>query len=191
MAFAAKMHHQIRILGAALVLALSLPGMSLGETSGNCSQDPDNPPARGQSGSVSVITTPEKAVVYLGGQKLGPSPIDTVFPSGRHSLTIMLNGEELVKERVNICAGEKTTITKELKLPYGSVAVKTTPLNMNARVSVDGEEVGSTRGGILTINRLEAGTRVFKVSNGKRHKEMSVNVLPEETVELNVDFKSK
>jgi hypothetical protein len=191
MAFAAKMHHQIRILGAALVLALSLPGMSLGETSGNCSQDPDNPPARGQSGSVSVITTPEKAVVYLGGQKLGPSPVDTVFPSGRHSLTIMLNGEELVKERVNICAGEKTTITKELKLPYGSVAVKTTPLNMNARVTVDGEEVGSTRGGILTINRLEAGTRVFKVSNGKRHKEMSVNVLPEETVELNVDFKSK
>jgi hypothetical protein len=191
MAFAAKMHHQIRILGAALVLALSLPGMSLGETSGNCSQDPDNPPARGQSGSVSVITTPEKAVVYLGGQKLGLSPIDTVFPSGRHSLTIMLNGEELVKERVNICAGEKTTITKELKLPYGSVAVKTTPLNMNARVSVDGEEVGSTRGGILTINRLEAGTRVFKVSNGKRHKEVSVNVLPEETVELNVDFKSK
>ena len=192
MAFAAKMHQQIRILGAALVLALSLPGVSLGETSGNCSQDPDNPPARGQSGSVSVITTPEKAVVYLGGQKLGPSPIDTVFPSGRHSLTIMLNGEELVKERVNICAGEKTTVTKELKLPYGSVAVKTNPLKMNARVSVDGEEVGYTRGGILTINRLEAGTRVFKVSNGKRHKEMSVDVLPEETVELNVDFgKSK
>ncbi|MEO6096344.1 MAG: PEGA domain-containing protein [Fibrobacteria bacterium] len=191
MAFAAKMPHQIRILGAALVLALSLPGMSLGETTGNCSQDPDNPPARGQSGSVSVTTTPEKAVVYLGGQKLGPSPIDTVFPSGRHSLTIMLNGEELVKERVNICAGEKTSIIKELKLPYGSVAVKTTPLNMNARVTVDGEVVGSTRGGVLTINRLEAGTRAFKVSNGKRHKEISVNVLPEETVELNVDFRSK
>lgn len=192
MAFAAKMHQRIRILGAALVLALSLPGVSLGETSGNCSQDPDNPPARGQSGSVSVITTPEKAVVYLGGQKLGLSPIDTVFPSGRHSLTIMLNGEELVKERVNVCAGEKTTVTKELKLPYGSVAVKTNPLKMNARVSVDGEEVGYTRGGILTINRLEAGTRAFKISNGKRHKEYSVDVLPEETVELNVDFgKSK
>lgn len=191
MAFAAKMQQRIRILGAALVLALSLPGVSLGETSGNCSQDPDNPPARGQSGSVSVITTPEKAVVYLGGQKLGFSPIDTVFPSGRHSLTIMLNGEELVKERLNVCAGEKTTVTKELKLPYGSVAVKTSPLKMNARVSVDGEEVGYTKGGILTINRLEAGTRVFKISNGKRHKEMSVDVLPEETVELNVDFKSK
>ncbi|MDB5106987.1 MAG: hypothetical protein JWP91_4676 [Fibrobacteres bacterium] len=191
MAFAAKMHHHIRILGAVMVLALSLPGVSLGETTGNCSQDPDNPPARGQNGSVSVVTTPEKAVVYLGGQKLGLSPVDTVFPSGRHSLTIMLNGEELVKERVNICSGEKTTVTKELKMPYGSVAVKTNPLKMNARVTVDGEEVGSTKGGILTINRLEAGTRIFKVSNGKHHKEVSVNVLPEETVELNVDFKGK
>ena len=187
MVFGSKM----RILGAALVLALTLPGLSLAEVTGNCSQDPDNPPERGQNGSVSVVTTPEKAMVYLGGQKLGLSPVDTVFPSGRHSLTIMLNGEELIKERVNVCSGQKTTIEKKLLMPYGSVAVKTSPLNVNARVTVDGEEVGSTKGGILTINRLEAGTRVIKVSSGKRHREMSVNVLPEETVELNVDFKGK
>ena len=185
MAFAKKLH----LFGAALVMALALPGLSLGEVKGNCSQDPDNPPARGKMGSVSIQTTPEKAVVYLNGDKLGFSPIDTAYPSGRFSLTIMLNGEELVKERINICAGEKTTWEGSLKMPYGSVAVKTNPLNMNARVTVDGEEVGSTKGGVLTINRLEAGTRVFSVSNGKRHKEISVNVLPEETVELNVDFK--
>lgn len=187
MAFASKMS----FFGAALVLALTLPGVSRGEVTGDCSQDPDNPPDRGQNGSVSITTTPEKAIVYLGGNKLGPSPIDTSFASGRHSLTIMLNGEELVKERVNICAGKKTVIEKKLLLPYGSVAVKTNPLGINARVTVDGEEVGSTRGGVLTINRLEAGTRVFKVSNGKRHKEISVDVLPEETVNLDVDFKSR
>jgi hypothetical protein len=101
----------------------------------------------------------------------------------------MLNGEELVKERINVCAGQKTEWEGPLKMPYGSVAVKTNPQNINARVQVDGEEVGSTKGGVLTINRLEAGTRVFKVSNGKRHKEMSVNVLPEETVDVTVDFK--
>ncbi len=185
MAFAKKMH----LFGAALVLALALPAALRAEVKGNCSQDPDNPPARGQMGSVSVVTTPEKAMVYLNGDKLGPSPIDTAFTTGRFSLTIMLNGEELVKERINVCAGEKTTWEGELKMPYGSVAVKTNPLKINARVTVDGEEVGSTKGGVLTINRLEAGTRVFKISNGKRHKEMSVNVLPEETVELNVDFK--
>ncbi len=186
MAFAAKMH----LIGAALVVALTLPGLALSETTGGCSQDAENPAAaRGQTGSISVVTTPEKAVVYLNGDKLGFSPIDTAYATGRFSLTIMLNGEELVKERVNICAGQKTSVEKALKLPYGSVAVKTNPLKINARVTVDGEEVGTTKGGVLTINHLEAGTRIFKVSNGKHRKEVSVNVLPEETVDLNVDLK--
>src|SRR3954471_1577016 len=118
----AKFSH---LFSAALVLALALPGISRGEVKGNCSQDAENPPARGQMGSVSIITTPEKAVVYLNGDKLGPSPIDTAFPTGRFSLTIMLNGEELIKERINVCAGEKTTWEGALKMPYGSVAVKT------------------------------------------------------------------
>jgi hypothetical protein len=186
MAFAKKLHR----FGAALILALALPGFALaGEVTGNCDQSPDNPPARGQMGSISIVTTPEKAVVYLNGDKLGLSPIDTAYTTGRFSLTIMLNGEELVKKRINVCAGEKTTWEGDLKMPYGSVAVKTNPLNINARISVDGEEVGSTKGGVLTINHLEAGTRVFKVSHGRKHKEMSVNVLPEETVDLDVDLR--
>lgn len=187
MAFAAKSH----LFGALLTLALT--GLTFGEDTGagGCNQDPDNPPARGGKGQVSIITTPEKAVVYLGGDKLGLSPVDTTFPTGRHSLTIMLNGEELIKERINVCNGQKTTVEKTLKMPYGSVRITTKPLKMNAKVTVDGEEVGSTKGGVLTVNHLEAGTRIIKVSNGKRNKESSVNVLPEETVDLNVDFGGK
>ena len=185
MAFTPKIH----VLGAVLFLVCAGPGVLRGEITGGCSQDPDNPPARGQNGSVSVVTEPEKAVVYLGGVKLGASPVDTAFASGRHTLTIMLNGEELVNERLNICAGQKTVVEKKLLLPYGTVVVKTNPLNINAKVTVDGESIGSTRGGVLTINKLEAGTRVFRVSNGKRTKEVSVNVLPEQSVDLNVDFK--
>jgi hypothetical protein len=187
MAFAAK----IRVYAVALALCALLPGLSHGDISGECSQDPESPPARGQSGFVTITTTPEKAIVYLGGQKLGPTPVDTVFPSGRHTLTIMLGGEELVNERVNVCAGQKTIIEKKLLMPYGSIVLTTSPLNCNCKVTIDGEDVGSTRGGVLTINRLEAGTRVLKVSNGKRSKEMSVNVMPEETVDVKVDFKSK
>ncbi len=187
MAIVAKVH----ICAVVLALTVMLPRISRGEISGDCSQNPDSPPARGQSGSVSIITTPEKAIVYLGGQKLGPAPVDTVFPSGRHTLTIMLNGEELVNERVNVCGGQKTIIEKKLLMPYGSVVLTTVPINCNCKVTVDGEDVGSTRGGVLTINRLEAGTRVIKVSNGKRSKEMTVNVLAEESVDVKVDFKSK
>ena len=93
----------------------------------------------------------------------------------------MLNGEELVNERVTSAPGRRV-IERKLLMPYGNVAIRTNPLNINANVTVDGDPVGSTKGGILTINRLEAGTRVIKVSNGSRHKEVSVNILPEKTV---------
>jgi len=189
-ATSAKFSAKSRPVLAALALTLALSGGLRAEgVGGSCNQDPDNPPERDQTGSVSVVTTPEKAVVYLGGQKLGPSPVDVSFPTGRHTLTIMLNGEELVNERINVCPGEKTVFEKALLMPYGNVAIKTNPLNCNCKVTIDGDEVGYTKGGILTINRLEAGTRVIKVSNGKRHREISVNVLPEQTVDVNINFK--
>jgi hypothetical protein len=187
MAFCAKQ----LCLAATLVLACLVPVFSQGEQTGMCPQSSDNPPARGQTGSISIVTSPEKAIVYLGGQKLGLSPVDTAFPSGRHTLTIFLDGNELINERVNICAGMKTSIEKKLALPFGSVMVKTKPIACNCEVSVDGERVGNTNGAVLTINRLEIGTHFFRVSSGKRFKEFKVDVLPEQTLELNVDFTAK
>lgn len=146
------------------------------------------PPKDGQ-GRIVVRTKPEKAVVYLGGAKLGFSPADTAFSSGRYTLTIMLNGEELVTRRINICPGQTTEIAKVLKAPYGSIAIHTEPLKVNAKVWVDGQEIGSTRGGILRINNLEAGTRVVKVSGAGRTKEVNVDVLAEETVDVKVKLK--
>lgn len=146
-------------------------------------------PPKGGSGRVIIRTKPQKAMVYLGGTKLGLSPIDTAFSSGRYTLTIMLNGEELVTRRLNICPDKTTEIAKELKLPYGSLAIKTDPLKINAKVWVDGQYIGTTRGGVLRVNHLEAGTRVLKVVNGRKTKEMHVDVLPEETVDIDVSMK--
>ncbi len=150
----------------------------------------DSVPPRGGQGTLKIVTTPEKAVAYMGGVKLGLTPIDTSFESGRNTLTILLNGEELVHERVNIWPNKTTTIEKQLLMPYGGVAIRTVP-GCYCRVIIDGEEVGTTKGGPLTINRLEAGTRVIRVSNGKRSKEFKVNILPEQTVDLEVNFAKK
>ena len=153
--------------------------------------DGGDPPPRGGKGSIKIITTPEKASAFLGGVKLGNTPVDTAFESGRHTLTLMLNGEELVRERVNIWPNKVTTVEKKLLMPYGNLTLTTNPLNCNCRVTIDGEDVGGTKGGVLTINRIEAGTRVVKVYYGKRSKEVNVDILAEETVELAVDFKGK
>jgi PEGA domain len=143
-------------------------------------------PPKGGSGRLIVRTNPQKAMVYFGGTKLGLSPVDTNFSSGRYTLTIMLNGEELVTKRLNICPDQTTEFAKALKLPYGSIVIRTTPIKINAKVWIDGEEVGSTKGGVLRINRIEAGTRILKIKNGNKFKELNVDVLAEESVEVEV-----
>jgi hypothetical protein len=174
----------------AMVFALSSAFLLFAQGNDSTADADGSVPPRGQMGQVVIHTTPEKALVYLGGKKLGSTPIETEFETGRHTLTIMLNGEELVKERVNIWPNKITTIEKTLKMPYGSVTVTTIPAN--ASVSIDGEPVGSTSGGPLTINHVESGTRVFKItSKGKRAKEIRVNVLPEEDVKVDVNLNGK
>ncbi len=178
-----------QILIAIFTLILALP-LFAQDSAGVGPVDDAGIPPRGQIGQVVIRTIPEKAIVYLGGQKLGPSPIEMNFETGRHTLTIMLNGEELVKERVNIWPNKQTVIEKTLKMPYGSVTITTIP--PHASISIDGEIVGNTTGGPLTINHVEAGTRVFKISSkGKRAKEIHVNVLPEDDVKVDVNLTGK
>ncbi len=162
--------------------------MALFQAPGVSADDTMDVPPRGGEGHVVIKTTPEKGVAYMGGVKLGYTPIDTAFHSGRHTLTIMLNGEELVKERVNIWPGKTTTIEKDLLMPYGSVVLKPNPINRNYQVSIDGEQVGYTKGGVLTINRLESGTRVVVLSFKGRKHEFRVDIKPEATEEVSLDF---
>lgn len=145
-------------------------------------------PPRGGHGRIKIVTTPPQAVAYMGGIKLGSTPIDTTFESGRQTLTLMLNGEELVRERINIWPDSTTMIEKNLAMPYGSLIVKTNPQHYDCTVFMDGEDVGSTHGAPLTINKIRAGTRVFRISNGRRFKEYTLVISPEKTVELMADF---
>jgi len=144
-----------------------------------------NPPPRGQRGKISITTTPSKAVVYLAGQNLGKTPIEEMeVNSGRHDLTIMLEGEELVRERVNIWPNQTLVLDKKLILPYGSLTITTTP--SKAKVFIDGENVGQTSGAPLTVNNIQAGTRILKVTAGKKSKEMQVEIKGEETLSLEI-----
>jgi hypothetical protein len=153
------------------------------------SQEDDNAvPPRGGQGRILILTTPSQAEAYMEGNDLGPTPVDTTFPSGRHTLTLTLNGVEVVRKRINVWPDSTTTFTKNLTEPFGSLVLKTNPTTCDCTVSVDSVEVGSTHGGPLTVNNVRAGTRIVDVSDGTHSKEYSVLVLPEKTVELLVDF---
>ena len=125
----------------------------------------------------------------MGGEKLGLTPVDTLVPSGKQKLTIILNGEDLVQEeRVNVWPDSTLVIRKTLVMPYGSLTITTEPLKCDCKVYIEDEEVGSTQGAPLTINHIRAGSRSIRVVNGKKSRDYSVLILPEKTVDLRVNF---
>jgi len=147
-------------------------------------------PPRGGHGRIKIITKPEKVLAYLGGVNLGLTPIDTEFESGRHSLTLMLEGEELVRQRINIWPDSTTTIRRSLRMPYGTLVIKPDPVGINYQIFVDSQIVGDVNNtGVTTLNRIDAGTRTIGIFSGKRSKEYQVVVPAEQTVELNVELK--
>lgn len=169
----------------ALILMLTL----LAGAGTALAQDEDQIPPRGQMGKVVIKTAPEKALAYLGGEKLGFTPVEMDFASGRHTLTLMLNGEELVNKRINVWPSQTTVVDTALAMPYGSMMVTVSPAN--ARLTVDEEEVGNVPAAGLRVNNLEAGTRVVRVSKGRRSKEVKVDILPEENVKVHIDLNKK
>ena len=67
----------------------------------------DDPPPRGKSAIVNIITNPPNSEVYLGGELLGKSPIENLqVKSGRQTLVVIDQGYELVNQRVNIWPGQ-------------------------------------------------------------------------------------
>ncbi len=144
-------------------------------------------PERGGTGQVTVITTPSKAKVYLGGEEIGITPIEEKsFPSGRHDLTIMLQGEELVSKRVNVWPNKTTKIEETLVMPYGTVIVSGAP--NNTRIQIDDVDVGKTEGGPLTINNVQQGDHILKASRGAKKRKYDISVSGEDTTEVKIKF---
>ena len=153
----------------------------------NMAQETNEFPPRGQQGEISIKTDPAKALAFLGGEKLGYTPIDTTFASGRHTLTIMLDGEEILTERVNVWPGKKTSLERNLTMPYGTVKLTTKP--GRCKVYIDGEEVGvSNAKAPLVIHNVEAGNRLFQIEKGGKSKDVQVEVLGEEEIEVEISL---
>jgi len=174
--------------GAARIALVALMALIAGLSAAWAQEDLGAIPPRGGQGRIQIFTTPSQAEAYMEGIDLGPTPVDTMFPSGRHTLTLTLNGVEAARQRVNVWPDSTTTVNKNLSLPYGSLIIKTNPITCDCKVSVDSVEVGSTQGGPLTLANLRTGPHVIDVSDGKQSKEYSVLILSDQSVPLLVDF---
>ncbi|GGN03664.1 S-layer-like protein [Thermus composti] len=101
-------------------------------------------------GTLQLDSRPQGAEVYLDGRFLGRTPLREEVEAGRHELRLLAPGYAEYRAQVEVRPRESLRLFVEL-VPVR--AVLELYLNVEARVFLDGEEVGVARGGYL---RLEA-----------------------------------
>jgi tRNA A-37 threonylcarbamoyl transferase component Bud32 len=126
-----------------------------------------------------VETTPPGAQVTLNGQLIGPSPLDVPLPAAQGGeLVISLNGYDPIKQKINLIAGETTTIKKDLKesQKYGSIEID---VEGGAYVEVyfGGKLLGNSYG-VSGFNQfsLPVGKQRLLLKKGDKKRVITVNV---------------
>ena len=154
--------------------------------------DEEDPPPRGKSAIVNIITEPTNSDVYLGGEYLGKSPIkDKEVKSGRQDLKVQDQGFDLVSKRVNVWPGKdsRNNFDFSTKIPKGHIKVTTNP--PRCLIFVDGEQADKTDGAELVVHNLDAGDHMVRAQcSNRKSAEALVTVKGEETAEVHLDATS-
>jgi len=152
--------------------------------------DEEDPPPRGKSATINVITEPPNCEVYLGGELLiGKSPIENAqVKSGRQTIVVFYNGIELVNKLVNVWPGNDSRNNFDFtpKIPKGSIRITTNP--PRCIIFVDGEQADPTDGAELVVHDLDAGGHMVRAQCGSsKSVEALVTVKAEKTAEVYLD----
>jgi hypothetical protein len=103
-----------------------------------------------RTGELYLEARPEGAEVYVDGRLVGRAPLRVSLEAGLHEVRVVAPGYGEYRAQVEVRPGESLRLVVEL-VPVR--AILELYLNVEARVFLDGQEVGVARGGYL---RLEA-----------------------------------
>ncbi|WP_117238013.1 PEGA domain-containing protein [Thermus sediminis] len=103
-----------------------------------------------RTGELILEARPEGAEVYVDGRLVGRAPLRVSLEAGLHEVRVVAPGYGEYRAMVEVRPGESVRLLVEL-VPVR--AILELYLNVEARVFLDGEEVGVAKGGYL---RLEA-----------------------------------
>ncbi|MFM9420337.1 PEGA domain-containing protein [Thermus scotoductus] len=103
-----------------------------------------------RTGELYLEARPEGAEVYIDGRLMGRAPLRMTLEAGLHEVRVVAPGYGEYRAQVEVRPGESVRLYVEL-VPVR--AVLELYLNVEARVFLDGKEVGVAKGGYL---RLEA-----------------------------------
>ena len=150
----------------------------------------------GRPAHLTVVTTPDKAKVFLDGNYQGTSPVSlpSVAP-GEHVVSVELSGYAPASRTVLLANGGEATENFELENVLGRIEVVTSP--PGAKVSLDGKAVGFTRpqgdaeiSQVLLLENVPAGEHAILVHlDGYFDQSRKVMVVAKETKQFPITLK--
>ncbi|MGQ9735859.1 MAG: PEGA domain-containing protein [Thermaceae bacterium] len=124
-------------------------------------------------GTLSLDSLPQGAEVYLGGTLRGRTPLTLSLPPGWYDLRVFLPGYSEHRGQVEVRPGETTQLFVQLVPLKGVVELY---VNVDARVFLNGREVGETRGGYLRFEAPMGRHELTLVSPGYRTLVQTVEI---------------
>lgn len=147
-------------------------------------------PARNETGTIMVSSSPSGADIYIDGIYRGFTP-KTIgnLPTGVHGITLVQAGEMIWEGTVFVNPGEVTGISQVLmpilNTDTGSISVSSNPVG--AAVYLDGDFIGITYAGdMMDINNVSPGTHEITLRmNGYRDYVAAIEVPASRVVKVN------
>lgn len=135
--------------------------------------------------AIKIISTPEKAKVYLDGSFVGESPqsIQNVL-AGKHQIRVEMDGYELFQQEVEVKGKEEYTVNAPLQVKFATIKVDTEPTG--GEVWLNGDARGKAP---VTLGPLHEGEYTIKVAkHGFDPIERKVALKKGESQEMTIPF---
>jgi hypothetical protein len=122
-----------------------------------------SPPAPRSTGTVSVTSSPNAALIYVDGNYQGKAPLTITLYPGSHSFRLSLPGYNDYTASVYVSANTNQKLNAVLNTAvFGTVSISSMP---GATVWMDSNNKGIiSSSGTLTLPGITSGNHVFKVT---------------------------
>ena len=141
-----------------------------------------------KTGSLSILTKPSGANVYLDNMTKGQTPLDLFdLPVRDYIIRVELKDYQIIERRISVQYGENTTQKYDLEPLPGKLSLFTTP--SMAKININGRNYTSGSNGIANIE-LPVGRYTLKVTkDGYEPMEREVSIRPNDLGTLDINLK--
>jgi len=122
-----------------------------------------SPPAPRSTGTVSITSYPDHAMVYVDGSYQGKAPLTVTLYPGSHTIRLSLPGYSDYTSTVYVNANTNQNLNANMApAVFGTVAITSLP---GASVFMDSNAQGTIPpNGMLTLYNVASGNRLFKIT---------------------------